>query len=1327
MKRQPLRPMRRTMRSIRTGAALMLALALLGLGYYRIVAAQKDAGTEWRVEVEILPGESAKVIDVTSRPLVPVVIYGNAGVAAASLQAASVAVAGAPPTKRAKGQLRAELRDVNGDGYDDLLVSVAARSLRLGDGDQSIIVTASTIDGQRVSGTTKATIQHARPLPTSPHPDGMVFTNSGPITINDGGSPPTTATPYPSTINVSGLSGNVAIVTVTLTNLSHSFPDDIDILLVGPTGANALILSDVGGGTAASNVTLTLSDNAGGTLPDNGPLMSGTFKPTNIGTGAGDNFPSPAPVPTGNALLSTFNGTDPNGTWKLYVVDDNTSNAGTIAGGWSLNILTSSQSCNPANIDINDSHSPPTTATPYPSQINVAGLTGGVSKVTVDLRDLTHTFSDDIDILLVGPTGATAVIMSDAGGSWMDTDLNLTFDDNAAAPLPDEPDTGPMTSGTYRPGNYDTTPDSWPGVPTPSASSALSVFNGTNPNGTWSLYIVDDEDGDSGNIGGGWCLNIATGDPTLARMSSQSATVNQDGRVAIEWNASYESDNLGFNVYREEGGQRQRVNREMIAGSALFAGQGIGLTTGRSYRCFDQLTPGGRTARYWIEAIGLDGSSDWHGPFTAAYVPGANLDAPSPLLEELGGQRGDHESNGGNFNISAAPAVAQGTATALKLYVQQAGMYHVTQAELLAAGLSPDVDPRRLQLYEDGRERPITVPGEADGRFDVGDAVEFYATAPDSAYTTARVYWLVAGSQPGQRIKRVKSKGFAEGAASYQAMAELRERSVYFAVLRNGERENFFGAAVGGNGVTRSLRLSNVVATAPATLEVTMQGMTLMPHRVNVMLNGEAVGDLAFESQAAAALRVNLPPAKLREGDNDIQLIAGGGSTDVSLIDTIRISYERGYRADGDALACTAQAKAAVTLSGFSSAELRVMDVTEAEKGGAREVAATVRHDKSGYNATVSAPGEGTRQLLAFTAAQMRRPAAIVADRPSNWRQPANAADLVIITRGDMESAFAPLKAWRERQGYKVALVDVEDLYDEFSYGQKTPQAIKDFLAYAAGNWQTVPRYVVIGGDASYDPKNYLRLGEADVVPTKLIDTSLMETASDDWYAEMGSEGLAAMAVGRLPVRSATEAAALVAKIIAYDGAAPSDALLLVADSSDDFDFAGAANQLRDFIPSNVRAEEIRRGQTDDVASRERLLAAINEGRKVVNYLGHGNIDQLHGFLLTDADARALTNQERLTFFVAMTCLNGYFQEPALDSLAEAMVKAPHGGAVAAWASSGMSGPAEQVVVNQALFRYLFSSGATLGDATLKAKAATSSSDVRRTWILLGDPTTRLR
>src|SRR5262249_20124193 len=160
----------------------------------------------------------------------------------------------------------------------------------------------------------------------------------------------------------------------------------------------------------------------------------------------------------------------------------------------------------------------------------------------------------------------------------------------------------------------------------------------------------------------------------------------------------------------------------------------------------------------------------------------------------------------------------------------------------------------------------------------------------------------------------------------------------------------------------------------------------------------------------------------------------------------------------------------------------------------------------------------------------------------------------------------------------------------------------------------------------------------------------------------------------------AVEAAAVVAKIVAYDSAAPSDKLLLVADRKGDFDFEEATSQLRAFVPPGVSVEEITRGESDDATAREHLLAAINEGRKIVNYLGHGNLDEWRGRLFTSADARELTN-ERLTFFVSMTCLNGYFHEPALDSLAEAMVKAPRGGAVAAWASSGMNGPAEQLVI----------------------------------------------
>jgi hypothetical protein len=115
------------------------------------------------------------------------------------------------------------------------------------------------------------------------------------------------------------------------------------------------------------------------------------------------------------------------------------------------------------------------------------------------------------------------------------------------------------------------------------------------------------------------------------------------------------------------------------------------------------------------------------------------------------------------------------------------------------------------------------------------------------------------------------------------------------------------------------------------------------------------------------------------------------------------------------------------------------------------------------------------------------------------------------------------------------------------------------------------------------------------------------------------------------------------------------------------------------------------------------------------------------GGLLTNEDAGNLTNGERLPLFVMMTCLNGYFHDPALDSLAESLLKAENGGAVAVWTSTGMTEPADQSVLNKQLYQLLFTNAMTLGEATARAKAAVTDGDIRRTWILLGDPTMRLK
>ncbi len=171
------------------------------------------------------------------------------------------------------------------------------------------------------------------------------FSNPAPIAIPGSGTGAYTgapAAPYPSAIAVSGLLGTVSKVTVTVRDLSHTFPADVDLLLAGPGGRKLLLMSDVGGGTDAVHATITFDD---GGVPIGPTVVSGTFRPTNVGTV--DLFPPPAPPGPypDPQRLSVFNGLGPNATWSLYAVDDFGGEVGSIAGGWSLNLTTTEAVC----------------------------------------------------------------------------------------------------------------------------------------------------------------------------------------------------------------------------------------------------------------------------------------------------------------------------------------------------------------------------------------------------------------------------------------------------------------------------------------------------------------------------------------------------------------------------------------------------------------------------------------------------------------------------------------------------------------------------------------------------------------------------------------------------------------------------------------------------------------------------------------------------------------------------------------------------------------------------------------------------------------------
>jgi hypothetical protein len=143
-----------------------------------------------------------------------------------------------------------------------------------------------------------------------------------------------------SQIAVSGLKkGKLLDVNVVLNGFTHPQPDEVDLMVVAPDSKNALILSDSGGGGNVSGITLTLDDEAVDQLPNSGQLMGQSYRPANFGGGS-DMFPNPvgtpAPSPSGNVALSTFDSINPNGTWTLFVTDDNPGGNGVIASGWAL-------------------------------------------------------------------------------------------------------------------------------------------------------------------------------------------------------------------------------------------------------------------------------------------------------------------------------------------------------------------------------------------------------------------------------------------------------------------------------------------------------------------------------------------------------------------------------------------------------------------------------------------------------------------------------------------------------------------------------------------------------------------------------------------------------------------------------------------------------------------------------------------------------------------------------------------------------------------------------------------------------------------------------
>ena len=288
------------------------------------------------------------------------------------------------------------------------------------------------------------------------------FCNEAPINTQFAAGP---ASPYPSPIVVSGLTGTVTDVNVRLLGITTAgdnnsppehWVEDVDVMLSSPDGRNAVIMSDAGGTNNVSSgpvngVNLTLDDQAASQLPADSALSSGTFRPVDddddVGAQAGfeqDVFASPAPAPSGNTALSTFNGAEPNGTWNLWVVDDQTQATTSFTGGWCIDILTTGTGPTTTGAPTTTTTvGPTTTTTTAPTTTTTVGPT-----TTTTMGPTTTTTAGPTTTTTVAPTTTTTVVSTTTTAAPTTTTTVAPTTTTTGAPTTTTTVVGPTTTTT---------------------------------------------------------------------------------------------------------------------------------------------------------------------------------------------------------------------------------------------------------------------------------------------------------------------------------------------------------------------------------------------------------------------------------------------------------------------------------------------------------------------------------------------------------------------------------------------------------------------------------------------------------------------------------------------------------------------------------------------------------------------------------------------------------------------------------------------------------------------------------------------------------------
>jgi len=706
---------------------------------------------------------------------------------------------------------------------------------------------------------------------------------------------------------------------------------------------------------------------------------------------------------------------------------------------------------------------------------------------------------------------------------------------------------------------------------------------------------------------------------------------------------------------------------------------------------------------------------------------------------------GREAGESGRGSEGRAPRVKDQAATGevlARLHTTQTGLHAATFEELFP-GRSRGVAVMELRLSLQGEavafhvEPPTSV-------FGPGSRLFFHAEreAASTDYTGEVAYELVSAREGVRMATGSAAPGSRAISAESVTTQRFETNRYYQPGLLEAKDPWLWEAASSGATRAVSFALAGVSATSTAALDVELQGASesgqAVDHHVSVSVNGVLAGEAQFAGKRPYRMSLSLPAAVLREGANELSLtsVADTGVTSLVFLDRLSVAHPRVSVLGDGRLSAVWPASGTASVGGVTGAAF-VVDVTGT--GDDTASSSTAPRWLTGYTVAggeLRFEAQAGRRYEVVLASALRSPR-IAAVVPSTLRSAGNQADYLLIGPQAFLAAAEPLVARRRDQGLAAKAVSFEEIAAEFGHGRPSAEAIRGFLSYAYQSWsRPSPRYVVLLGDSSYDPRNFSGVSQPSPLPALWTKTSYLWTASDPLLAAVnGEDALPDLAIGRLPATSVEQAHSLVQKLLAWEdsGQGLAGAATLVADNPDlAGDFEADVADIRASFLAGREASVLKVGELG-AATRPAIQAALDGGLSYLGYVGHGGAAVWASENVWSAwDAESLRAQSRQPLLVTLNCLNGYFVAPSYESLSESLVKAEGRGAIAAFSPSGLSldGPAHQY--HRALMAELTSGRHDrLGDALLAAQKTYATSglmpELLSIYHLLGDPAMRIR